>query len=224
LREAGLAIGRLPSGRVLEIGCGKAEILARICEFTGATGLGIDLPGSLAEEPSHLAADLGVRRKLTIRFIDASEYLAAASDRFDVVILCGASHAVGGFSQLPDVATKVLNPGGWLILGELAWRASPHESFLNRLGMRAEDLPRLPGMPEFLAVEGLNPILWREIPTEQFMEYEDRLLENGLAFARSRPHDPMAQEIERRAEEWHELMRTAGIEQFSFGWGVFRRA
>lgn len=222
IEAASKEIGPLPNGRILEIGCGKAEILARLMEATNARGLGIDLPDSLADQLSPFATQQRNSNKLEVRFQDASEFIAHSTDAFDAIVFSGASHAVGGLGQLPFVAKKLLKPKGWLILGELIWGDTPDSEFLKTLEMREDDLPKAADVPELFASAKMKNIFWHAVSNEQFFQYEKTLYENGTSYALSRPGDSVAAEIGEQSRSWFDLMNRAGLKFFSFGWGLFQ--
>jgi cyclopropane fatty-acyl-phospholipid synthase-like methyltransferase len=209
--------------RFVEIGCGKAEILARLLDLTNSTGLGIDLPGSLAENLSPLATQMRNSNRLELQFQDGGEFVAKTDERFDVVIVSGSSQAVGGFGNLPVVAEKLLESKGWLVLGELAWRAQPDAELLLALGMSEGDLPYASAVPEILQSKGLKNLHWTVIQGDQFFQYERALFENGMTYASSRPDDIEAREIGIQSEKWFALMNQFGLKAFSFGWGLFQK-
>lgn len=212
----------LPNGKVLELGCGKAEILARIVEATGSTGTGVDLPESLAAELSPRAATLKDQGRLEIQFKDALDFVKETTTRYDILIVSGASQSLGGFEQLGRVVKRLLKPNGKLLLGELGWRESPFPAFLEAMKMRESDLPYTLRVPEQLVPHGLRSVFWSEISRSQFLQYEKALLENGANYARSRPKDPEARKVGEYSSSWFNLMEEGGGRFFSFGWGLFQ--
>ena len=71
-----LSLIKLPKDPlILDIGCGKCGLLAKATEFTNGTGLGIDLPESLASDPVLLALELKKSSRLDLHFGPAEEFL-----------------------------------------------------------------------------------------------------------------------------------------------------
>lgn len=197
---------------LLELGCGKGEVLALACQALGAKGLGVDLPGSLAEELSPLAEKLKSNGVLEFKYQDAADFLSQNQLKYDVVISVGASQAIGGFSNLAATTRKLLKPKGWLLLGELVWRAAPRPELLEALGMTEGSLPWFREVQSHLESFGFETAEWCSVTRQQFLQYEQTLLENGRAHASARA----------QSESWFELVNQFGLEAFSFGYGVFR--
>lgn len=107
--------GELAGRRVLDVGCGDG-VLACVMAARGAEVFGIDADPAMLAAARKRAADAGLR----VTFLDGRlEHLPFADQAFDLVVavtvLCFVGDAAGGIREL----SRVLKPGGRLVIGEL---------------------------------------------------------------------------------------------------------
>jgi SAM-dependent methyltransferase len=173
---AALALG--PSARVLETGCGAAELLLRVLEtHPGATGVGVDLDGdALRQARATASRRLPGREPALIEAPIAEAGLTAGS--FDLVINVAASHAHGGFPDaLGEIAALARPDGGVVLLGEGYWRHEPSPEFLAALGgATADELPLgLDALLDAAGTAGLEPLAVSDSTEADLADYEERL-------------------------------------------------
>jgi SAM-dependent methyltransferase len=158
--DTAIAALELPAGaRVLETGCGSAEILLRVLErHPTATGLGVD------QDPDALArARTAAAQRVPGRELELIEAPADEADlpagAFDLVVNVAASHAHGGFPAALPVLAGLARPGGTVLLGEGFWTRPPSPAFLDALGgATADELPLgLEALVSAARASGLEP-------------------------------------------------------------------
>ncbi|MDX6684007.1 MAG: hypothetical protein QOF86_135 [Baekduia sp.] len=178
-REVDAAIGALDlatGARVLETGCGAAEVLLRVLEaHADARGVGVDPdPHALGR-----AREAGARR-LPGREPELVE--AAVQDAglepgaFDLVVNVAASHAHGGFPDAFTELAALARPGGGLVLmGEGYWTLEPSAAFLDALGgATADELPvGVEGLLDAARAAGLAPVDVRTASHADWTVYEE---------------------------------------------------
>jgi SAM-dependent methyltransferase len=186
------------SSRILDLGCGPAELLRRMCESTGATGTGVDAsPFALAEGRRRLdgspASDL-----IDLRLADATA-LEPQGDH-DLVLCIGPGWKSGGWTALAAWASGFVAPGRLMLLGEGAWRVDPPPKALARLGIGIGDY--LPSSEVPAAVESTGAsVLWSWRATaDEWAAYADRYRAAMRSFARDHPDDPVTPAVRQRAE------------------------
>ena len=107
--------GDLHGRRVLDVACGDGTYTISACK-RGARVFGVDLSRDMLEAARQRAADC----KQNLPWCVASaEELPFESERFDVVIAVTALCFVKNPQRSIQEATRVLRPGGSLIVGEL---------------------------------------------------------------------------------------------------------
>jgi SAM-dependent methyltransferase len=171
LSEADLdeAIGLLclpPQARVLDVACGRAEVLRRIAARWPIEGVGYDADADLIERAREASPDLDLR---------VAEQ--PPPGRWDLVVCIASSHALGGF---PEALGRLRQLGGLVLLGEGYWMREPSPDYLEALGGASRDeLPRYGEL--FAAAEqaGLTP-LWSCVASERDWDrYEWTLVLNA---------------------------------------------
>src|SRR5262249_47519240 len=123
-----------PGARVLDAGCGKAEILIRLIErragglvgSAGITGIGVDRSARFLEEGHRSAARRVASGSLELIEGDVVAYLkdtvagsgvgAGAVGSFDAALCTGSTHAFGGFRQTLRALARVVRPGGEILI------------------------------------------------------------------------------------------------------------
>ena len=122
------------TSRVLDIACGKGELLVRLAERYGAHGVGVDL------SPYHFA---DARAKLAERAPDATieliemngaDYRPPDDTLFDCTFCLGASWIWGGYDGTLAALASMTAPGGWVVSGEPFWKRAPDAEYLAALG------------------------------------------------------------------------------------------
>lgn len=186
------------SSRVLDLGCGPAELLRRISESTGASGTGIDAsPFALTEARRRLAGS-PARDRVALRLADATA-LDPRGDQ-DLVLCIGPGWKSGGWSALAGWASGFAAPGGLLILGEGAWRVDPPPDALDRLGLKAADYLASSDVPSTVAATGASVIWGRRATADEWAAYADGYRAAMRAFVRAHPDDPVTPALLERAE------------------------
>lgn len=194
--DAAIAALELPAGaRVIETGCGSAEILLRVlAAHPGAHGIGVD-PDAHALARARAHAD---ERELAVDLVAApADDAPLEAGGHDLVINVAASHAHGGFpGALEELAALARPDGGLVLLGEGFWAAPPSDAFLAALGgATADELPLgLDALLDAAARAGLRPVAPPRVATAgDWAAYEE-----GLATEAERHDDAEAQEYAAR--------------------------
>jgi SAM-dependent methyltransferase len=201
------------SSRVLDLGCGPAELLRRICESTGASGTGVDAsPFALTEARRRLAGS-AARDRVDMRLADATA-LEPRGDQ-DLVLCIGPGWRSGGWRTLAAWASGFVAPGGLLLLGEGAWRFDPPPDALDRLGIRAEDYLASSEVPAAVAATGAAVIWTRRATADEWAAYAEGYRAAMRSFARDHPDDPVTPALLERADAgWAEYETLHGLLDF----------
>ena len=119
------AVARVGAGtRVLDLACGKGEMLCRWAQELGSSGVGVDLSPVFAAAARHRAVELGVTERVTIEQADAGTH-SPAQGAFDVAACVGATWIGGGTVGTIELLRPAVTATGLLLIGESFWRVPP---------------------------------------------------------------------------------------------------
>jgi SAM-dependent methyltransferase len=200
-----------PGGRVLDVACGRAEVLRRVAERFEVEATGYDSDAALIESgPPGL--------ELLVRD-------SPPPGRFDVVVCIAASHALGGFPDALGPLRELVRPGGEVLLGEGYWCQPPSAEYLDALGgASADELPDYSGLMRAAEQAGLTPLHSSVASEADWDRYEWRLILNAERWAAANPEDPGADVLRERARSARERMTMpGGRETLGFALVLLRR-
>lgn len=123
LMLVGEAAGLEPGTRVLDVCCGKAEMLAQWARRFGCSGHGVDISEVFLEAARARATELGVAERLTFSAGDAEDF--STEERFPVVSCIGASWFGGGLAPSLSLMRGWAEPDATILLGECFWTKEP---------------------------------------------------------------------------------------------------
>lgn len=145
-----------PAGRVLDLGCGWAELLLRVVAAApAATGLGVDSDAADLARGAAAAGRRGLTDRVEFRQADAT---AVRDEQADAVVCIGASHAWGGTAQALAALRPLVRPGGRLLLGDGFWQRPPTPAALAGLGAEPDELGSLADLVDTAIGHGLRPL------------------------------------------------------------------
>ena len=204
-----------PGARVIDLGCGKGELLRRLAARYEIRAVGVDSSPSLLEE-ARRRAPAGV----TYVVADLTAFSSGAP--FDLAASLGAS--VGGFRPTLARLAGHLRPGGLALLGEGYWRREPDDAYLDALGASRDEMPDYAGLFAAAAEVGLEPRYAVTADTDDFDRYEWRWSLNGERYAAANPDEPGVEAflafIRNGRRRYVEL---GGRETLGFGLFLFER-
>lgn len=133
-----------PGDRLLDLACGKGEMLCRFADRFGSSGLGVDISEVFLSAARARAAELGVADRVRFSHGNAGQ-VAVKAGAYDVVSCLGATWIGGGLVGTIDLMRPLLRHGGLLLVGEPYWREDPPARVLSALGHGGDDFTSLVG-------------------------------------------------------------------------------
>ena len=192
-----------PRGRVVDLGCGKGDLLARIARRYDVDAVGIDRDAQLlAEAPpgiNVIVADI--------------ETWNRGRGAFDLVA------SVGSPAQLSSLVGLV-RPGGLVLYGNGYWRGEPSPEYVEALGAAREELADYAGTVRRGEELGLTPVYAVTSGLDDFDRYEWSWSLNGERYAAAHPDEPGVGEF----REWIRAGRRRYVElggRDTLGFGLF---
>jgi len=110
--------------RVLDLACGKGELLCRWAQAYGSRGVGVDLSETFLAAARARATALDVSARVTLVQGDAGAY-EAEPETFDVACCIGATWIGGGVPGTIELLRRAVRPNGFLLVGEPFWHEEP---------------------------------------------------------------------------------------------------
>jgi trans-aconitate methyltransferase len=207
----------LPDGaRVIDLGCGKGELLRRLAVRYEIRGVGVDRSPTLLDQARRRAPS-GV----TFAVADLTAFSTGAP--FDLAAALGAS--VDGYRATLARLAGHVRAGGLVLLCEGYWRQEPSEPYLAALGATRDEMPDYAGLFAAAAEHGLEPRYAVTATTDDFDRYEWRWSLNGERYASAHPDEPGVNEflawIRNGRRRYIEL---GGRDTLGFGLFLFARA
>ena len=179
----------LPAGdRVVDLGCGWAELLVRIVERYDAVGEGVELsPHAVRRARESTLPRAGGR----VRIHEAAAAdVDLPSSSYQLVVCVGSTHLYGGLAGTLDEARRLLAPGGRILLGDGAWGQPPTAAALAGLGADPDDLPAVDELIAAVRAAGFaDRSTWESSPDE-WDRYETSWCGSLERWAAEHPDDP----------------------------------
>ncbi len=199
-----------PGARVLDIGCGKGDLLVRAAR-RGATGVGIDRNPWFIADARALAGSAGVGDRVTFEVGDSGEM--TLPDQLDLAACVGATGALGGPVHAPGMLASLVRRGGAVIIGEGFWRVPPEPAWLEAFGMEPDEMLDRDGTLQRMRDGGLEVVDALDASVEGWETYEDEYASSIERWAAANSDDPdRAAFLERAAfmrETWQGWRRRA---------------
>lgn len=215
-------LGLAQGDPVIDVGCGKGELLVRLAERRSTRGVGLEMNPAHVADGRRRAEARAVTDRVTFVETDATRY-AAEPGSFAAALCIGATHALGGHRETLIALRAWLRPGGRMLIGEGYWRREPAAGYLAVLGATRDDHGTHADNLALGAACGLRPIESWESGVAAWDRYEDLYAETALAYAHAHPDDPDAPAIIERVHRWRDAYRRWGRDTLGFGLYLYER-
>lgn len=211
--------------RVLDIGCGKAELLLRLAERYGARGEGVERSRYMHAAAVSRTAERAGGGLVMVHLGDAKEFVATLEPAsFDLTACIGSSHALGNAGVTLDTLKRLTRPGGGghVFLGEGYWKRPPSSEYLAALGAAESEMGTHAANVDLGVSKGLVPLFATTASDQDWDHYEwsySRAIEN---FAGANPGDPDTPALLDRIRAWRRVYLEHGRDTLGFGLYLFR--
>ena len=207
-----------PGTRILDLACGKGEMLARWAGWFGSTGLGVDLSPVFLAAARERAGELGVEGAVTFLQGDAGAYEAEAG-AFDVACCLGATWIGGGLAGTAALLRPAIRDGGLILLGEPYWIGEPPAAALAAFGFAPGDYLSLAGTAERLDEAGLDLLEMVLADGDSWDRYEAAQWRTVAVWLVANPDDEDHEAMVRFLDDNRRTYLRWGRRYL--GWGVF---
>jgi SAM-dependent methyltransferase len=212
-------ICRLQQGTsLLDLCCGKAEMLCQWAKTWGIQGVGVDISQVFLAAAKRRAQEFCVQEQIELVEADAGPY-AEQAGTFDIVSCIGATWIGNGLTGTLRLMQPALKPGGLLLVGEPYWIDPPPHGAAETVGFGKYDFVSLIDTLERFEDAGCELVemvlsdldSWDRYEAAQWWAVEEWLCNN--------PHNTDATTI--RALRDESRRNYLAILRRYFGWGVF---
>lgn len=214
----------LPLGeddRVLDLACGRGELLARLGEEFTLTGVGVDKAAGLIElARARARASEG---RVVFEHSDARDFAKNINNKFTVTVCVGASTMFGSQAQTLDALTELTEPGGLVLFGTMYWRRPPSAAFLELLGVDADWCRDYAGSIALAQAKGLTPLYARVASEDDWDRYEWSYRMAMTQHLHEHPDDPDREAFDARNRGGRDVYLGGGRDCFGFGLFLYRR-
>ncbi len=208
------------NSRVLDLACGKGELLCQWADRYKLRGTGVDTNPHYIQNARERADELKVWSQVNFSIEDASEF-PQPFHQYDMVSCLGASWIGGGMVGTIDLMRLALDHPheGLLVIGDVFWKQSPTDEVCEALGIERDYLTNLAGISDRFdtaQVELLEMLIssqeeWDDYYSSQWLTVSRYLMNN--------PDDPETDAL----REWidHHRRTYLKYERDFLGWGIF---
>jgi SAM-dependent methyltransferase len=217
-------VGLLPltsGARVLDIACGKAELLLRIAERHGCSGLGVDISPYEVEEAKHRTKERNLQDKVEVVLGNGAEY-AFEPHSFNFAMCIGATWVWNGYAGTIEALKKAVIPGGLIAIGEpFKTKEPPPEHAASGPGF-VPGLVTHAGNVAIALEHGLTPLYSIVSNTDDWDRYEGLQWLAAEQYATEHPEDPDVPELLERTRKGRDTFLNHGRDTLNWAIYLFR--
>jgi SAM-dependent methyltransferase len=182
-----------PGSAVLDIACGKGELLTRLAERYEISGIGVDISPYCVTDAEQKLRERVPGAQIQILNMDGADY--SPDQLFDLAMCIGASWVYKGHRGTLSALKTMTKPDALILVGEPFWLKDPDDEYLV-----AENLTRDMFGTHYENVlvgedEGLFPLYTMVSSQDDWDRYETLQWYAAEKYARDNPDDPDVSEI-----------------------------
>jgi SAM-dependent methyltransferase len=210
------------NSRVLDLGCGRAELSLRIIERFGATAVAIDNSSLMLDAARERAEWTGALGKLHLDDVDIREF-RADPETFHLTVMLGAGGIAGGMPGICRQLKTWTRCGGYVMVGDGYWRKRPEREYLAFLGGDESQFLDHRGNVQAGIDAGLIPMHAISASTDEWDEYEWKYSRSIERYAGEQPGDPDVPAMIDRIRRWRDSYLRWGRDTLGFAVYLFYR-
>lgn len=205
---------------LLDLACGKGEMLSQWALKYGITGTGVDLSTVFLGAAQQRIRELGVSNRINLIESEGAAYMASVKPVFDTVCCIGATWIGNGLKGTIDLLKPALkDPNGLILIGEPFWLDPPPVEAITPMAGTAEMYTTLAGTLQRFEDSGLELIEMVLANQDTWDRYEASQWKTCHQWLQENPEDPDHAAL----SEWIASNRRQYLTwgRRYFGWGVF---
>lgn len=211
---------QLPTtARAVDIACGKGEFLIRLAEAYGMRGVGVDLSPFFAAEAERRLSTRAPQAAVTFTQMDGADFKPDTPHSLTLASCIGASWVFGGHAKTLDALVGMVEPDGWVIVGEPFWLREPSDEYLQALGLPKDAFGSHMDNVEAGRQRGLDLVHTLVSSQDDWDRYEGLQWHAMADYARTDRNDADLPELlERVAKEKSAYLRWG---RDTLGWAIY---
>ena len=216
-------IGLKPGTKVVDIACGKGEMLVRLAERYGVSGVGVDKSPFCIADCEKKARERVPDAALRFVLCDGADYRPELSGLSDLAMCIGASWVFGGHRATLRALAAMTGAGGLVLVGEPFWPGEPDEAYLAAGDLEKEAYSTHHGNVTIGEEEGLVPLYTVVSSQDDWDRYETLQWRAADEYASGHPDDPDVPELLRRVAHDRETYLKWGRDSLNWALYLFRK-
>lgn len=208
--------------RVLDLGCGRAELALRIIERFGSSVVAVEHSSLMLDAARERAEWTGALGKLHLDSIDIRQF-KADPETFQLTVFLGAGGIDGGMAGVCQKLKGWTQPGGYLLVGEGYWKKKASAEYLAILGGNDNEFLDHRGNVQAGIDAGLVPMHAAVSSDDEWDEYEWKYARSIERYAGEQPADPDVPAMLERIRRWRDGYLRFGRDTLGFAVYLFHR-
>ena len=176
IRELALRCGVDSHMRVLDLACGKGELLVQWASQFAIKGTGVDESENAIAIAHQRADDLKVWSQLQFSSVDDVAEFPQAFHQYNLIVCLEASWVTESLQNTLALMRDALrdNRQGILVIGETYWRKIPPDDVCESLGIDREFLPAIGDLPDKFRAADVDLLDMLIVPAEDVDQHYSR--------------------------------------------------
>jgi len=206
-----------PEAEVLDVACGKGEMLALLAERYGVSGVGVDISPFCVADTKQKLRERVPNTRIEILNMDGADY--KPDKLFDLTMCIGASWIYKGHQGTLRALKSMTKAGGLILVGEPFWIKEPEEAYLVAAGHQRDEFGT--HYTNVLAgkEEDLLPLYTVVSSQDDWDHYETLQWYSVAKFAEENENDPDVPEILTRVTQGQTNYLRWGRD--TLGWSIY---
>ena len=211
---------RLPEGaHVVDIASGKGEFLIRLAEAYDTRGIGVDLSPFYTADAQKRLDVRAPDAEITFREMDGADFEPDKPHGFALASCLGASWVFGGHAATLEALSSMVEPAGWVVVGEPYWLREPPDAYLDASGISRDDFGTHSGNVEAGELRGLELVHTFVSSQDDWDKYEGLQWYATAEYARSHPDDQDLPDLLKRVAKEKAAFLHWGRD--TLGWAIY---
>jgi SAM-dependent methyltransferase len=206
-----------PGSAVLDIACGKGELLTRLAERYGISGVGVDISRYFVADARQKLQDRVPGTEIEVLNMDGADY--TPNRLFDLAMCVGASWIYKGYRGTLHALKSMTRPGGLILVGEPFWLKEPDDAYLAAENLTRDMVGTHYGNVLAGEEEGLSTLYATVSSPDDWDRYEALQWYAAGKYAGDNPDDPDVPEILARAAKGRKSYLQWGRD--TLGWAMY---